>query len=76
MHRPLRRLELHLRRHGDWLMGQRFTVADIMVAECLRYGATHKPLLAPFPDVQAWLTRCHARPAFRAMWEKRLAEPG
>lgn len=74
LRRPLDRLDAHVRGR-EWLMGQRFTVADIMVAECLRYGATHKPLLAGFAAVSDWLTRCHARPAFREMWGRRLAEP-
>lgn len=74
MRRPLARLDAHVSRR-EWLMGYRFTVADILVAECLRYGATHKPLLAAFPDAKAWLDRCHATRSFRAMWEKRLAEP-
>lgn len=74
LRKPLSRLEAHVRGR-EWLMGQRFTVADIMVAECLRYGAMHKALLAPYPDTQAWLNRCHATRSFRTMWEKRLAEP-
>lgn len=72
--RPLARLEAHLE-GGDWLMGGRFTVADLMVAECLRYGAIHKPLLAPYPKVAAWLARCQARPAFQKMFAGRNAEP-
>jgi glutathione S-transferase len=74
LRRPLARLDQHLRVR-EWLLGDRFTVADICVAECLRYGAAWKPLLHPYPEAQAWLARCHARPAFRTMWEKRLAEP-
>jgi glutathione S-transferase len=74
LHKPLARLDAHVAGR-EWLMGQRFTVADIMVAECLRYGAMHKPLLAGFPDARAWLDRCHATRSFRAMWERRLAEP-
>jgi glutathione S-transferase len=27
------------------------------------------------PRVKAWLAAAHARPAFKAMWEKREAEP-
>ena len=73
MARPLARLALALAGQ-DWLMGGRFTVADVMVAECLRYGALHGPLLDAFPDVAAWLARCQARPGFRKMWEARLAE--
>ncbi len=74
LRRPLGRLDAHVRGR-EWLMGQRFTVADIMVAECLRYGASHKPMMAAFPDAMAWLNRCHATRSFRAMWEKRIAEP-
>lgn len=73
LRRPLRRLEPHLAAH-DWLMSDRFTVADINVAECLRYAQGHAPLLAEFPAVKAWLERCQARPGFQAMWAARLAE--
>lgn len=74
LQRPLRRLEAHLAGR-EWLLGGRFTVADVMVAECLRYGAFHKPLLTPFPATAAWLDRCQARPAWQKMWEARMAEP-
>lgn len=74
LRRPLARLESHLSGH-DWLVGDRFTVADIMVAECVRYAQGHPALLAEFPAVNGWLARCQARPAFVAMWEKRSAEP-
>ena len=72
--RPLTRLEAHLARQ-EWMMGGRFTVADVMVAECVRYAQPHPPALAPFPAVTAWLARCHARPAFQKMWAGRMAEP-
>lgn len=72
--RPLARLETLLS-GADYLMGGRFTVADIMVAECLRYAQVHKPLHADYPKTFAWLDRCQARPAFKAMMETRLAEP-
>ncbi|HSF63914.1 MAG TPA: glutathione S-transferase family protein [Paracoccaceae bacterium] len=74
LQRPLARLESHLAAQ-DWLVGDRFTVADLMVAECLRYAALHKPLLDPFPKVAAWLARCQARPAFQKMFAGRNAEP-
>jgi glutathione S-transferase len=72
--RPLARLESHLAHH-EWLTGTRFTVADLMLAECLRYAATHAPLMDSHPKTKAWLTRCQARPAFKAMWQARIAEP-
>ena len=72
--RPMARLEAHLG-GGNWLMGDRFTVADVRVAECLRYGATHKPLMDAHPLTAAWLSRCQSRPAFQTMMTARLAEP-
>lgn len=74
LQRPLARLNAHLAGR-DWLMGNRFTVADIMVAECLRYAAIHKPLLAEVPLAAAWLARCQSRDGYRKMWAMRMAEP-
>lgn len=74
LQRPLRRLEAHLAGR-EWLTGDRFTVADLMVAECLRYGAVHAPLLEPYPAVAGWLARCQAREGYKKMWAQRLAEP-
>ncbi|MGQ0564173.1 MAG: glutathione S-transferase family protein [Gemmobacter sp.] len=72
--RPMARIEAHLDGR-DWLMGERFTVADVMLAECLRYGSAHKPLMQAHPRTAAWLARCQARPAFQKMWTARMAEP-
>lgn len=72
--RPMARLEAHLTGR-DWLMGDRFTVADVMVAECLRYGSAHKPMMEAHPLTAAWLSRCQSRPAFQKMMTARLAEP-
>lgn len=71
--RALARLEAHLSGR-DWL-GERFTVADLMVAECARYAQGHAELMAAHPTVKGWLARCQARPAFQAMWMARLEEP-
>ena len=60
---------------GEWLVGGRFTVADLNVAECVRYAAAHGALMDEFPAVKAWLARAQARPAFQAMWAAREAEP-
>lgn len=72
--RPLRVLESHLSTHA-YLLGDRFTVADLNMAEVLRYAQGHRELMGPFPAVLAWLDTCQARPAFREMWARRLAEP-
>jgi glutathione S-transferase len=74
LRRPLTRLEAHLSAH-EWLVGARFTAADINTAEVLRYAQGHPTLLAEFPATKTWLERCQARPAFQAMWAARLAEP-
>lgn len=73
LRRPLARLQAHLSRN-DWLVGTRFTVADVMVAECVRYAQSHPTLLSEFPAVAAWMLRCQTRPAFQAMWAARQAE--
>jgi glutathione S-transferase len=74
LRRPLRRLDEHLRPQGQ-IVGSRFTVADINLAECVRYAQAHPTFLDEFPAVKDWLSRCQARPAFQKMWAARLAEP-
>ncbi len=74
LRRPLKRLEAHLAGHSH-LVGDRFTVADLNLAECLRYAQGHPTLLAEFPAVKAWLEACQSRTAFQRMWAARLAEP-
>lgn len=74
LRRPFRRLDAHLAGR-DWLVGDRFTVADINTSECVRYAKGHPTLLSEFPAISRWLDAAHARPAFKAMWERRNAEP-
>ena len=58
-----------------WLVGGRFTVADINVAECVRYASAATGLFDGAPHVKKWLATFQARPAFKDMWAKRDAEP-
>lgn len=74
LRRPLARLETHLSSQA-FLLDDRFTVADLNLAECLRYSQGHPTLLAEFPAVKAWLEACQSRPAFQKMWAARMAEP-
>jgi glutathione S-transferase len=74
LHRPFKRLNDHLA-DNSFLVGNRFTVADINTAECVRYAQGHDVLMAAFPALSAWLAKVQARPAFQVMWEKRTAEP-
>jgi len=57
------------------LVGGRFTVADINVAEVVRYAMPAPELFAAAPNLQAWLAACHARPAFKQMMAEREKEP-
>jgi glutathione S-transferase len=75
LHAPLAVLDAALMTGGGYLMGERFTVTDINVAECVRYALGAPELIREFPHVSAWLKACHARPAYVAMMEKRNAEP-
>ncbi len=74
LRRPLARLNSHLAGR-DWLVGNRFTVADINTAECLRYAQGNAALIAEFPEVARWLKAAQSRPAFQKMWAGRMAEP-
>jgi glutathione S-transferase len=58
-----------------YLVGGRFTVADINVAECARYAQAAPELFEAAPNVKKWLAACQARPAYKAMMAKRDAEP-
>lgn len=71
--RPFARIEAHLQGR-DWLMGGRFTVADIVLSECVRYAQAQPGMFDARPATAAWLARCHARPAWQRMWAERNAE--
>ena len=71
--RPLRRIEAHLQT-GDWLVGGRFTIADILMEETLRYVAAAPGAFDGYPALRAWFDRCQARPGFQRMWAARNAE--
>ncbi|GGG41704.1 glutathione S-transferase [Caldovatus sediminis] len=60
---------------SGFLVGGRFTVADLNVAEVVRYALPAPELFEAAPAVRAWLETCHARPAFKRMMEEREREP-
>lgn len=72
--RPMKVLDDHLASHGH-LVGGRFTVADLNMAEVVRYAQGYGELMGQFPAVESWLADCQARPAFQQMWQARMAEP-
>ncbi len=74
LQRPFAAIDGALRTTG-YLVGGRFTMADINMAEMVRYVQMEPGFLARFPALDAWLKACQARPAFQDMWAKRAAEP-
>ncbi|CAN7642026.1 glutathione S-transferase family protein [Bosea sp. LjRoot9] len=71
---PFAVLDQTLAQGGGFVMGGRFTVADINLAEVIRYAKPATQLFEAAPHVKAWLEACQARPAFTAMWQARDAE--
>lgn len=71
---PFAALDAALAANG-FLVGGRFTVADINVAECVRYAMPVPALFDAAPRVKAWLAACHARPAWKKIFAKREEEP-
>lgn len=60
---------------SGWLVGGRFTVADINAAEVFRYAQPAGELFDAAPRVKDWIGRCQSRPAFKKMMAARDAEP-
>ena len=58
--RPLTVLNDHLKSR-DWLLGDRFTVADLNVASVMSWMKLARFDLASYPRVAAWLERCLGR---------------
>jgi glutathione S-transferase len=75
LQRPLNVLEGHLAANGGYVLGGRFTVADINTAEVVRYAQAAPELFAERPHLKKWIEACQARPAYKDMMAKRNAEP-
>ena len=71
---PFAVLEKALAKTG-YLVGGRLTVADVNVAEIVRYAQGATSLFDAAPKVKAWYAACVGRPAYRKMWEMRDKEP-
>lgn len=68
-------LDAALRDGNGFLVGDRFTVADLNVAEIFRYAQAAPDLFTQHRNVQGWIANCQARPAFVEMAAERNAEP-
>ena len=60
--RPFKVLDAHLASH-EWLIGGRFTVADLNVATVMDLAPQCGIALDAWPHVNEWHQRCLARPA-------------
>ncbi|WP_137177871.1 glutathione S-transferase family protein [Roseomonas sp. AR75] len=56
-------------------VGGRFTVADIALAETVRYAQPAPALFEAAPHLKGWLAACQARPAYRRILARREEEP-
>lgn len=59
----------------NWIVADRFTVADLNVAAVVQCAAGAPELFAKFPAIVGWLARCHDRPAYKELIRQRDAQP-
>jgi glutathione S-transferase len=62
LQRPLKVLDQHLAKQS-WLLGDRFTTADLNLASVLGVAPIAQVDLGAYPNVQRWLGVCRERPA-------------
>jgi glutathione S-transferase len=70
---PFNTLNDHLATR-EYVVGKRFTIADLNIAEVFRLTQSQEALFEAFPNVQAWIQRCQDRPAFARMMAGRQRE--
>ena len=75
LQRPFGVLETALEAGSGFAVGGRFTVADINLAEVLRYAQPATALFDSHPATARWIAACQARPAYQEMMAERAREP-
>jgi glutathione S-transferase len=50
---------------GPWVLGERFSAADIMIGSDLHFGLTLMKIVPERPAIMAYVARCSERPAFK-----------
>lgn len=50
---------------GPWILGARFSAADVMIGSDLLFGVERFGIVDRAPAFDAYLQRCHARPALQ-----------
>ena len=66
--RPFKVLDAHLQ-HQDYLLGDRFSVADVNVASVMTLIPICGISTDDYPAMTTWLERCQQRPAALAAWK-------
>jgi glutathione S-transferase len=69
LQRPLAVLDQALEKTG-WLVGDRFTAADLNVASILGLATMARIDLAKYPNVGRWLSACLTRPAAQKIFRR------
>jgi glutathione S-transferase len=54
---------------SPWLLGERFTAADVVIGAQVRFGMMFK-LIPERPELAAYVARLNERPAYRRATEK------
>ena len=52
-------------RPRPWILGERFSAADVMLGSDLNFGMNLLKIVEPRPEFTAYVARCAARPAFQ-----------
>src|SRR5439155_6870970 len=52
-------------RKGPWILGEKFSAADIMLGSGLNFAVRMFKMVPPRPSFDAYIDRCVARPAFQ-----------
>ncbi|WP_342361335.1 glutathione S-transferase family protein [Terrarubrum flagellatum] len=63
--RAFKHLDRALEKGGGWLVGGRFTAADINVAMCVFYFRGRPDVVASYPHVATWWADVTGRPAYK-----------
>jgi glutathione S-transferase len=50
---------------GPWILGERFSAADIMIGSGLNFAVRLFKMVPPRPSFEAYIARCVERPAFQ-----------
>lgn len=69
LEQPLTVLNEHLSGR-DYLLGDRFTVADLNVSSIMLFAPPKTDTFGAYPNVADWVARCHARPALAVAQSK------